>query len=89
MIIVNVASKCGLTNSNYTELKELLDLYKEKGLAIAAFPCNQFGGQVSHWSARKHLICLLGISIKKNFSSIRPVIPRGMLSSRYGRVDIF
>uniref|UniRef100_A0A915PPU2 Glutathione peroxidase n=1 Tax=Setaria digitata TaxID=48799 RepID=A0A915PPU2_9BILA len=45
LIIVNVASQCGLTNSNYTELKELMEHYKDKGLAIAAFPCNQFGGQ--------------------------------------------
>ncbi|CAB3411212.1 unnamed protein product [Caenorhabditis bovis] len=45
LIIVNVASKCGLTNSNYTQFKELLDQYKDRGLEIAAFPCNQFGGQ--------------------------------------------
>ncbi|VDM97444.1 unnamed protein product [Thelazia callipaeda] len=45
LIIVNVASQCGLTNSNYTALKELMEHYKDKGLAIAAFPCNQFGGQ--------------------------------------------
>ena len=45
LIIVNVASECGLTNSNYTQLKVLLDKYKSKGLEVAAFPCNQFGGQ--------------------------------------------
>uniref|UniRef100_A0A914UIQ3 Glutathione peroxidase n=2 Tax=Plectus sambesii TaxID=2011161 RepID=A0A914UIQ3_9BILA len=45
VIIVNVASECGLTNKNYTQLKPILDKYKERGLAIAAFPCNQFGGQ--------------------------------------------
>uniref|UniRef100_A0A0R3RL78 Glutathione peroxidase n=1 Tax=Elaeophora elaphi TaxID=1147741 RepID=A0A0R3RL78_9BILA len=45
VVIVNVASQCGLTNSNYTELKELVEHYKDKGLAVAAFPCNQFGGQ--------------------------------------------
>uniref|UniRef100_A0A8R1XWS2 Glutathione peroxidase n=1 Tax=Onchocerca volvulus TaxID=6282 RepID=A0A8R1XWS2_ONCVO len=45
VVIVNVASQCGLTNSNYTELKQLMEHYKDKGLAIAAFPCNQFGGQ--------------------------------------------
>ncbi|GMR36900.1 hypothetical protein PMAYCL1PPCAC_07095 [Pristionchus mayeri] len=46
VIVVNVASQCGLTNSNYTQLKEILDKYQERGLAVAAFPCNQFGGQV-------------------------------------------
>jgi len=45
VIIVNVASQCGFTDSNYKQLKELLDVYKEKGLEVAAFPCNQFGGQ--------------------------------------------
>ncbi|KHJ82967.1 glutathione peroxidase, partial [Oesophagostomum dentatum] len=45
VVIVNVASQCGFTNSNYTQLKELLDKYHSKGLEVAAFPCNQFGGQ--------------------------------------------
>jgi glutathione peroxidase-family protein len=45
VIIVNTASQCGFTNSNYTQLKEILDKYKEKGLEVAAFPCNQFGKQ--------------------------------------------
>ncbi|MFH4980840.1 hypothetical protein AB6A40_007549 [Gnathostoma spinigerum] len=45
LIIVNVASECGLTSKNYTQLKEIMDKYKEQGLCIAAFPCNQFAGQ--------------------------------------------
>lgn len=45
LIIVNVASQCGLTNSNYTELSQLYEKYKSKGLEILAFPCNQFGAQ--------------------------------------------
>ncbi|XP_027340002.1 probable phospholipid hydroperoxide glutathione peroxidase [Abrus precatorius] len=45
LLIVNVASQCGLTNSNYTELSQLYDKYKQKGLEILAFPCNQFGAQ--------------------------------------------
>ncbi|XP_043476795.1 probable phospholipid hydroperoxide glutathione peroxidase isoform X1 [Leptopilina heterotoma] len=45
-IIVNVASKCGLTKTNYKELNELYDKYAESnGLRILAFPCNQFNGQ--------------------------------------------
>lgn len=43
LLIVNVASKCGLTNSNYTELNQLYEKYKDQGLEILAFPCNQFG----------------------------------------------
>ncbi|MCL7045929.1 hypothetical protein MKW94_023282 [Papaver nudicaule] len=32
-------------NSNYTELSQMYDKYKNQGLEILAFPCNQFGGQ--------------------------------------------
>lgn len=45
LLIVNVASKCGLTNSNYKELNILYEKYKNQGLEILAFPCNQFGWQ--------------------------------------------
>uniref|UniRef100_A0A166JBC9 Glutathione peroxidase n=1 Tax=Daucus carota subsp. sativus TaxID=79200 RepID=A0A166JBC9_DAUCS len=45
LLIVNVASQCGLTTSNYTELAELYQKYKDQGLEILAFPCNQFNGQ--------------------------------------------
>ncbi|XP_026333125.1 probable phospholipid hydroperoxide glutathione peroxidase [Hyposmocoma kahamanoa] len=45
-IIVNVASQCGLTVSNYKSLNELYEQYAEsKGLRILAFPCNQFAGE--------------------------------------------
>ncbi|KAI9173842.1 hypothetical protein LWI28_007407 [Acer negundo] len=45
LLIVNVASQCGLTDSNYTELSQLYEKYKNQGLEILAFPCNQFGAQ--------------------------------------------
>ncbi|KAF3503333.1 hypothetical protein F2Q69_00042714 [Brassica cretica] len=45
LLIVNVASQCGLTNSNYTELAQLYHKYKDHGFEILAFPCNQFGNQ--------------------------------------------
>ncbi|KAH9324550.1 hypothetical protein KI387_004728, partial [Taxus chinensis] len=45
LLIVNVASECGLTNSNYKEMNEVYAKYKDQGLEILAFPCNQFGGQ--------------------------------------------
>ncbi|WKY05651.1 hypothetical protein Q1695_006112 [Nippostrongylus brasiliensis] len=44
-MVVNVASQCGFTKTNYTEFKVLLDTYHSKGLRIAAFPCNQFKAQ--------------------------------------------
>ncbi|XP_044462141.1 probable glutathione peroxidase 2 [Mangifera indica] len=45
LLIVNVASKCGLTQSNYKELNILYENYKNKGFEILAFPCNQFAWQ--------------------------------------------
>ncbi|XP_058077798.1 probable glutathione peroxidase 4 [Magnolia sinica] len=42
LLVVNVASKCGYTNKNYTQLTELHDKYKDKDFEILAFPCNQF-----------------------------------------------
>ncbi|CAK9164962.1 unnamed protein product [Ilex paraguariensis] len=45
LLIVNVASQCGFTNSNYTEMTKLYEKYKDQGLEILAFPCNQFGSQ--------------------------------------------
>ncbi len=44
LIIVNVASKCGLT-PQYTELEALYKKYQADGLEILGFPCNQFAGQ--------------------------------------------
>ncbi|KAL7176874.1 hypothetical protein ACSBR2_030250 [Camellia fascicularis] len=42
VLIVNVASKCGLTQSNYNELNVLYEKYKDQGFEILAFPSNQF-----------------------------------------------
>ena len=46
VLILNVASKWGFTDKNYTQLQALHAKYAEsKGLRILAFPCNQFGSQ--------------------------------------------
>ena len=44
LLIVNVASKCGLT-PQYEALESLYRSGKDRGLEVLAFPCNQFGGQ--------------------------------------------
>jgi glutathione peroxidase len=44
LLIVNVASQCGFT-PQYGGLEALYEKYKDRGLEILAFPCNQFGGQ--------------------------------------------
>lgn len=44
LLVVNVASKCGLTKQ-YEPLEALHEKLADKGLAVLGFPCNQFGGQ--------------------------------------------
>jgi glutathione peroxidase len=44
MLIVNVASKCGLT-PQYASLQKLYETYADRGLVVLGVPCNQFGGQ--------------------------------------------
>jgi glutathione peroxidase len=44
LLIVNVASKCGLT-PQYKALEATYEKYKDKGFAVLGFPCNQFASQ--------------------------------------------
>jgi len=43
-LVVNVASQCGLT-PQYAGLQDLYDRYRDRGLVVLGFPCNQFAGQ--------------------------------------------
>jgi len=44
LLLVNVASKCGLT-PQYEGLERLQKTYGDKGFSVVGFPCNQFGAQ--------------------------------------------
>jgi glutathione peroxidase len=44
LVIVNVASQCGLT-PQYAGLEQLWRSYRDQGFAVLGFPCNQFGAQ--------------------------------------------
>ena len=67
MIIVNTASKCGLT-PQYEGLEKLYQSYKDKGLVILAFPCNQFGKQETGNAEEIQEFCQInyGVSLCRN-----------------------
>ena len=56
LLIVNVASACGLTYQ-YEGLQGLHNKYKESGLEILGFPCNQFGAQEPGTNEEIHFFC--------------------------------
>lgn len=56
LLIVNTATGCGFT-PQYDELQELYRSYKDRGLEILDFPCNQFGGQAPGNDAEIYSFC--------------------------------
>jgi len=56
LLIVNTASKCGFT-PQYEGLEQLYRTYKEQGLTVLGFPCNQFGAQEPGGAAEIGAFC--------------------------------
>lgn len=56
LLIVNTATKCGFT-PQYEELQKLYESYKDEGLVILDFPCNQFGEQAPGSFRDIHSFC--------------------------------
>lgn len=74
LLIVNVASKCGFT-PQYKGLQEVYDKYKEQGLEILGFPCNQFGGQEPGTEADITSFCELNYGV--NFPMFAKIDVKG------------
>lgn len=55
-LIVNVASRCGFT-PQYEGLQTLWDRYRDRGLVVLGFPCNQFGAQEPGSDAEIGIFC--------------------------------
>ncbi|MDE7281947.1 MAG: glutathione peroxidase [Ruminiclostridium sp.] len=56
LLIVNTATGCGFT-PQYDELQDIYEEFKEQGLEILDFPCNQFGGQAPGDDEEIHSFC--------------------------------
>ncbi|AHG22355.1 glutathione peroxidase [Chania multitudinisentens RB-25] len=61
-LVVNTASQCGFT-PQYQGLEHLWQRYRERGLAVLAFPCNQFGRQEPGNAAEIADFCALNYGV--------------------------
>ena len=80
LLVVNVASKCGLT-PQYAGLENLYQTYRERGFAVLGVPCNQFAGQEPGSEADIQSFCSLnyGVSFPMSARS-RSTAARGIRS---------
>ena len=62
LLIVNTASQCGLT-PQYEQLEKLYRTYKDRGLVVLGFPCNQFGGQEPEGEEKISEFCTLNYGV--------------------------
>ena len=62
LLIVNVASKCGFT-PQYAGLEQLYQRYKDRGLVVLGFPCDQFGHQEPGDEAAIAAFCTLNYGV--------------------------
>ena len=63
LLVVNVASECGLT-PQYEQLQALHEEYADKGLVVIGFPCNQFGRQEPGTAAEIQSFCSENYGVK-------------------------
>ena len=62
LLVVNVASRCGFT-PQYAGLQQLWQDYRERGLVVLGFPCDQFGHQEPGDEAQIHAFCTLDYGV--------------------------
>jgi len=69
LLVVNTASQCGFT-PQYAGLEKLYERYKDRGLVILGFPCNQFGAQEPGSAAE------IGAFCQKNYGVSFPMFAK-------------
>lgn len=62
MLVVNVASRCGYT-PQYKDLEALYQKFKDQGLVVCGFPCNQFGRQEPGTATEIREFCTLNYGV--------------------------
>jgi glutathione peroxidase len=75
VLVVNTASKCGFT-PQYAGLEALYKQYKDRGLVVLGFPCNQFGAQEPGTEAEISQFC------KQNYRVTFPIFAKIYVNGR-------
>jgi glutathione peroxidase len=74
LLVVNVASQCGLT-PQYAELEEIYQAYRERGLVVLGFPANEFAGQEPGSNAEIQQFCQTKFNVK--FPMFEKIVVKG------------
>jgi glutathione peroxidase len=82
VLVVNVASKCGYT-PQYSDLEKVWKEYKDRGLVVIGFPCNDFGGQEPGSSFEIREFCT------KNYGVSFPLMSKVQTKAGAGQSEIY
>ena len=82
VLVVNVASKCGYT-PQYADLESVWKEFKDKGLVVIGFPCNDFGGQEPGSSSE------IGEFCRKNYGVTFPMMAKVQTKAGSGQSEVY
>jgi glutathione peroxidase len=74
LLVVNVASQCGLT-PQYAELEEIYETYRDRGFAVLGFPANEFAAQEPGSNAEIRQFCETKFGVK--FPMFEKIVVKG------------
>src|SRR3974390_2166815 len=82
LLVVNVASKCGLT-PQYEGLERLQKQYEDRGFSVIGFPCNQFLGQEPGTAEEIEQFCSTTYGVTFPLMEKIDLSPKGEIVARY------